>query len=221
MINEKTEKLLSRDPVAEAEKMFGGKHWSEFSDGESSLALLMALTDNVHKNDHLRREGDTYSSMSWNRFKSLLAAHGFKMALSYKIERYEHTDEVCIFFEEARGLVIFADSFLDRVNGGRLYAEIKGKPGVPCNLFNVISTGGCVNHEENIWSTSHDVREGLLHNISKIEECADFLPVWTEKDKYLWFIDSTETDQPWYDYVQITQKKIEMCPPELRKIVGR
>jgi len=221
MVNKTTDMLLKRDSLDSVEKILGGKHHSKFSQAESMFALAMCLSDNLETESHLKEVGDTFFSMTWDGFKALIVQNGFKMALSYRIERHFQSDEVALFHNTEKGLVIFADSYGDSVNSGTLYGEVTCRVGHENEIFCAISTGGCTDQAKGIWETSHDVREGLLHKIARLEEHATFNPVWEAKDRFLWFLDSTETKSRNYDHKAITQKKIELCPLEFRKIVGK
>ena len=218
---ELTTKLLNHDPLAEMENLLGGKHCSEFNDSENLLCLLSTFSSGEIKQRHLKSIGDTYWGMSWFEFKALLSRNGFEIAYEYTIERHGGTDDAALFFNTEKGFVIFADSFRDSINSGKLYCEIKCDPGYEVYTMQNLKTGGCINSKDNIYESAHDVREGLFHSLAVLEMHGEFLPIWTSKDRFLWFVDSVETDQKGYDYVALSQEKIDKCPQRFRNIINR
>lgn len=55
-----TDEILQRDSIAETEKLFGNKHWSEFNETENMIMLIKAMEDNKAKSEHLQSIGDTH-----------------------------------------------------------------------------------------------------------------------------------------------------------------
>lgn len=221
---DKTDAILQRDTIAETEEKFGGKHWSKFNDIENLLMMGNAMRDNQGKAEHLKAIGDTYWGVSWQEFLTLLTKHGFIQALKYDINHGDDVDEAIVYYHPQKGLVIWATSFYNKtvINSGNLYGEIKANSKEDCKaVWRNISTGGCIDKEEMIYSTKQDVREGLFHKISSLESAGTFLLKWSKKNRFLWFVDYVEDDEPGYDYKTITAAKIDRCPQELRSIVGR
>ncbi len=223
----KTEKILMYNPIAQSEKIFGDKHWSEFNEIENMFSLYQTINHNETKAAHLKSIGDTYFSMTWDEFKDLIIRKGFVPALEYDIN-YNKWDEPTIeeailYYYFQKGLIIWATSFNNKtsVNGGNLYGEIQANNKEDeKTIWKWISTGGCIDTENNIWKTSHDVREGLFSKLDTLESAGKFLSKWTEKDKFLWFVDYIESDVPGYDYKEITMRKIKKCPKEFQNIIG-
>lgn len=75
-------------------------------------------------------------------------------------------------------------------------------------------------HDDLVFETSHDVREGLFFKLEELESAGKFLPKWTNKDRFLWFVDYVEGHTEGYNYKQIAHDKIMRCPKELQEIVG-
>jgi len=216
-----TEKMIKQDPIIDAEKAFG-KHWSEFDDTENMFMLSHAIESNERKGSYLASIGDTYSRISWDDFKSLLVKKGFISAIEYDIHQDGNTDEFILYYNPEKGLIIHADSYWNKksINSGTLYGEIQANSEEDVReVYRWISTGGCIDTEKLIFETSHDVREGLFSRLDAIETAGKFLPVWTNKDRFLWFLDYTETKAEDYDYKQITKDKIEKCPDGLKNII--
>jgi len=121
-VNTLTEKILCKDTLAETERIFGGKHWSEFNDSEQEFSFAKAIVDNVAKDEYFKNIGDTHFSMSWDEFKRLIKQHGFIPALEYDIQG-ESVNEAIIYYHPQKGLIIFATSYSEKrtVNSGNLY----------------------------------------------------------------------------------------------------
>jgi hypothetical protein len=222
-MNTKTEEILTHDSLYESEKIFGNKHWSEFNEFEQAFSMFKFMEDNQRKEDHLKSINDTYFNMGWTEFKSLIKEHGFIPALEYDVKHDEYIDEFIIYYHTSKGLVICADSYFNKqdINGGNLYGEIQANSKEDEHtIWRWLSTGGCINSEKSIWTTQHDVREGLFSKLQTLESAGTFLPKWTKKDRFLWFVDYTENKVPGYDYEKITREKILRCPKELQDIIG-
>lgn len=218
----KTSEILKHDSLAKTEKKFG-KNWQEFDDLKNLLSMGEFIKDNQIKEDHLKSIGDTYFNMSWNEFKRKLESYGFVLGLKYDITHDDDIDEVVIYYHKEKGLIVFADSYFNKkdVNGGHLYGEIKANSKDDCKIvYQWMSTGGYVDVDNLIFDTQQDVREGLFHKLSMLESAGKFLPIWTNKNRFLWFVDYIENKVENYDYKKITHDKIELCPKELQEIVG-
>jgi len=216
-----TEKIIRQDPIDETEKALG-KDWSKFDDIEKMLMLSHFVESNERKGKYLASIGDTYSRISWDDFKNLLIRKGFVSALEYDIHQDGNTDEFIIYYNSAKGLIIHADSYWNKktINSGTLYGEIQANSEDDVReIYHWISTGGCIDRENFIFETSHDVREGLFSKLDTLETVGKFLPIWTSKNRFLWFLDYTETKVEGYDYKQITKDKIEKCPDGLKNII--
>lgn len=224
------EKLLTHDPVADTESLLGDKHWSEFTEDEQLFCLARSMSYNAFKNKHLQSIGDTYFGMSWKDFKKLLMARSFKIGftneLSYNYNDHIGIEEEIIYYQPDKGMIVYATSFSDQrtINGGTLYAEIQARDAdtkTKETIWKWLSTGGLINKEDLIYETSHDVREGLFSKLEILESTGTFLKKWTNKDRFLWFVNYIESKNKPYDSKMITQSKIERCPQELREIIGR
>ncbi|MBZ9622980.1 hypothetical protein G9F71_008940 [Clostridium sp. FP2] len=226
-MDKKTENILTRDSVAESEKGFGGKHWSQFNNAENLISLFNSRKDNEIKEEHLKVIRDTFFGMSWDYFKSLIKEKGFVNGYSYELNynSYGKTtkEEIMIYYHPSKGLVVYAESYNNKttVNSGTLYGEIQSndKEGEK-TIWKWLSTGGCINQNKLIYETSHDIREGLFSKLDTLESAGKFLNKWTNKNRFLWFVDYVENKVESYDYKQITRDKIKKCPKELQQIIG-
>jgi len=226
-MNKRTEQILTHDSLAESEKIFGNKHWSEFNDLEQAFSMLKFMEDNQVKNTHLKSINDTYWGMTWDEFKNLIKQKGFTPALEYDLIyngwNEPTTEEAIIYYHLSKGLIIWATSFSNKtsVNGGTLYGEIQANSKESENIiWKWLSTGGCIDSDNMIYETSHDIREGLFNKLQTLESAGKFLPKWNNKDRFLWFVDYVENDSEGYDYKEITKNKIKKCPKEFQNIIS-
>lgn len=117
-MDETTERIMKKDAIADTEKMTG-KHWSEFSEAENMLMLSHAFSVGQMKNAHFANLGDTYFSMGWNEFKSLIEKRGFKLGLKYDFPYSmlePRTEELIIYYHPVDGLVICATSYSNKAS---------------------------------------------------------------------------------------------------------
>lgn len=222
-MDKRTEKILRKDSIAETEKVLGDKDYHKFNGDENLLMMGRFLVDNEIKNEHLESIGDTHFKMTWQEFKQLIIGKGFIAAMEYDIQHDDDVDEFIIYYNPQKGLIITATSFWNKrsVNGGTLYGEIQANSEDDVNtIFNWLSTGGCIDKDKLIFSTSHDVREGLFSVLDELETAGRFLPKWTDKNSFLWFLDYNETKMEKYDYKEISKEKLLRCPKEMQEIVG-
>jgi len=221
-----TEDFLRSDPIAEVESMLGNKSCKDFNSGELAFLLSYSGTSNNMKNEHFKSIEDTYSRMTWSEFKNLIKSNGFIPAMEYdfKDDKSDQVNEFILYYNKEKGLIICATSYSNKtsVNGGNLYGEIQANDKESGYIiFQWLSTGGMVDKEKLIFSTSHDVREGLFSKLKILESAGTFIPKWVEKNRFLWFLDYNEKNKKDYDYEKISQSKIDKCPDDFKAIIGR
>lgn len=214
-----TNEILKHDTLASTEKAVG-KHWSEFNHKESGMAMLDAMRDSELRASHLKEINDTYFTMTWKWFKDRLIEGGFSVGLSYDLPYEDAIEEAIIYYHKEKGLILWSQSFNDRtsVNGGTCYGEIKARSKDKMeNIFQWMSTGG--RQTDYIWKTSFDIREGMFHRIKQMEKDGDFLPRWTNSNRFLWFVDWNEQKIKDYDYKKISLEKLKCCSEEVQSIL--
>lgn len=217
-----TEKILTKDSLADTEKALGDKHWSQFNRFENLFALSRAATDNEIKQNHLKIIGDTNSDMKWDEFKELLENKGFVNALTYDFKYEDRTEQAILYYNPQNGLILWATSFgnKDHINGGELYGQIKSKGEEHDHtIWRWLSTGGMVDKERHIYETRQDIREGLFSKLDTLESAGEWMPVWVGQGRFLWFADYVESKQAGFDYEIATAEKIKKCPEQFRKIL--
>lgn len=223
-MDQKTENILKHDTVKETEKRLG-KRWTEFNPAEEVVCLSNAVNDNKEKSDHLKSIKDTYHSMSWNEFKTMVENYGFKIGLAYDVKS-NHSDDIeefILYYHVMKGLIMWVSSYFSKtkINSGTCYGEIKpfeGDENID-TVWSWISSGGIINNT-NIFKTDFDIREGMFFRLNKLESHGNFMPIWTGKDRFLWFLDWNEQETKDYDYKKITSEKISKCPDEVINIIG-
>jgi hypothetical protein len=222
-MDELTKKVLSIDTISEVEKMLG-KNWQEFTNDENLAMLDLAFLTNTIKTSHLKEIGDTHSQMTWNEFKYLLGQKGFVNAYSYDFEYDGQVNEFIIYYNSSKGWVICATSYSNKttVNGGNFYAEIEANSKESRkDVFRWMGSGGLINKDGLVLHTSHDVRDGLFSKVEELEKYGKYLNKWTDPDRFLWFLDFSETKVPNYNFRNLTKNKIEKCPDDFRQMIGQ
>ena len=220
----KTEALLKRNVVADTEKQLGKKHWSEFNEAEQLVSLSNMASHTGELTRHLKEINDTYMGMSWSYLVELLKSKGFRIEYEYDFKGTGYGDSeetAAIFLNKENGLVIWAESFFNRksVNSGKLYGEFKvDSLDEVSKISEYLGSNGCIDRDKLIFHFDYDIREGLFSKLETISEVVKFLPIWSEKNKFLWFLDFTEKDRDDADdnYKEITKSKIEKCSDDLK-----
>ena len=143
------DELLKYDPIAEAERISGKGHWSNFSEEDRMLALLLNMQHAENKGKVLKRNKDTYFSMSWDYLMEVLFENGFKVGTEWEFtdDQYNqiHKEKAGIYYRED-GVVVFAESIGDckRVNSGKCFYELEMKEDVnSIEFYNLVHTGCC------------------------------------------------------------------------------
>lgn len=195
-MNDELKSILNKDSLDESEKMLGGKHWSQLNELERCFAMSKFVADNDKKRIYLTEIGDTYFSMTWDYFKDLIKQKGFINGYTYEFNYQSHgrvtKEEIIIYYHPQKGLVIYAESYDNKtsVNGGDLYGEVQANNEDSEEIiWKWISTGGCIDRNNRIYSTQYDIREGLFSKLAILESAGKFLTKWVEKNKFLWFVD--------------------------------
>ena len=227
------DELLRYDPIAEAEKITRKGHWSNFSDEDNMLALLLNMKHVENKEKVLKGNKDTYFSVSWNYLIEVLFDNGFKIGTEWEFidDQYNeaHKEKAGIYYRED-GVVVFAESYGDgtSVNSGKCFYELEMKDDVDKReFFSLIHTGS--RYEENKLENQLDIREGLIYELNKAATYGNFIKTWTNRN-HLWILDYMESHkridhnakyEVWNkQYREVTNEHISKCPKELQDIVA-
>lgn len=227
------DRLLKYDPIAEAEKISGKGHWSNFSEQDNMFALLLNMQHAENKEKVLKGNKDTYFSMSWYYLMEVLSENGFKVGTEWEFidDQYNqtHKEKAGIYYRED-GVVVFAESHNDckSVNGGKCFYELEMKEGVSDReFFHLLHTGCC--YGENKLENQLDIREGLIHELNKAAMYGNFIKIWKNR-RSLWILDYMESHKKidhdakyevWNkQYKEVTMEHISKCPKELKVMVS-
>ena len=214
--------VLEFDPLAQAEKAFGNKHWSEFSEDEMMASMGLVFLHNDRKDKMLQKSHDTHFSMDWNEFEEIVTSNGFKIGYEEKFPYEDHYEKAVIFYRED-GLLIWVTSFwnMKGVNGGKLYGEIKLND--VSNRAKIPScSNGFFDFENNKLHFDADIREGLVWFIDQMKQYGDFLPQWEESNKFLWFLNFGDEEKNNSDnYKEISKRKMTKFCENAKKIVQK
>lgn len=227
-MDNRTEELLRQDSLAETEKIFGDKHWSQFDEQEQAFSMVKFMFDNERKIEHLKSIGDTYFNMPWNDFIILIKDYGFIEGLRYNFEAPKHgfinepdrIEEAILFYHPSKSLILWATSFGNNINGGKVYGMAEYEDWKTCCKVLSGCSHGNNGEDKNILHFDYDIREGLIHTLNKIASNLRLLPKWQGRKPFMWFLDYAEEKVDGYDYKAITRSKIERCPKELQDIIG-
>lgn len=225
-MNERTKAILEFDPIATAEEIVGKRHEQWDSNGdEAQLALGLCFMANREKAAHLASLGDTHFGISWEDFKAIATAYGFKPGFCQKFAGTGWGDkgveeEEIIFFHEEKGMILHAESYNGKdVNSAKVYCEVKTdetREKEQWAALNGCSFGGNGNGTVEV---NVDVREGFLFHLNALSEVFEFSKTWT-KVPFLWFLNYMDTKDANYNYDNINNAKIKKAAPEVQKIIG-
>lgn len=218
-MRDKIKEALEYDPLNEAEKIFDNKHWSEFSDDETSMSMGLCFIHNKNKDILLKEHNDTHFSMNWKEFIDIITSNGFKCGYEYTFS-YEDKMEKAALYYRRDGLIIWVTSFWNgkSVNGGKLYGEIK-MDNVSDRHKIPSCSNGFYDYENGKLYFDTDIREGLIWFINEMSKYGKFLEQWEDSNRFLWFVDFAEDKEPNYDHKSITREKISRCDEDAKLIM--
>lgn len=219
---EKIREILSRDGLAEAEKMTGASYKeSEFT---RSIGMMNFLENVRDRKAVMLATGDTTFHSDLGRYLSIAQQIGFKIVLEIPfVSKHSHdTDhQEKLFILWRPGILLCFNTYLsEKVNGGNFYYNWRPRG----EMDSVISSGHVT--KEGIWVGSHDCREALVFNISELERHGAILDKWVERP-FLWLLHYMDTNGPdgkglgrgGYDHDVINEARIAMLPEEVRKAI--
>jgi hypothetical protein len=83
----------------------------------------------IHVNNELARERaeancDIHYTITWKRFQSVLGEHGFERHAKDTYALGDEQEECGLWLNPKKAIVIFADSYWGKLNGGKAYFEL-------------------------------------------------------------------------------------------------
>ena len=176
---------LNRDPLAEAEEIFGVDHYSKFDKGQQAASLFMAMNLNEKKAIALKAADDTGLSNDLDRYLRIVGEEGFSLAYKEPFT-CDGKDEFLYVFWHPEGILLRFDTYGgDRVNSGNFYYNWKPKNPEkwrPCH--SVLSSGGWRSKDKDlpladwVWAGFHDCREALRLHLRELRRCGTFVCPW-------------------------------------------
>jgi len=227
-LNNEVERALKFDPTAEAERISGKEHWSQFNESEQKLSLGLHIISSDRKRELLKQTNDTYFGIPWDCFIELLLENNFKLGTEWPFTDSRGSKEVGVVYYREDGVVLFAESISGKsiINSGTCWYELES---FVEDAYSLIHTGSTHFVKDGFTKLNNqlDIREGLFHELRKAAEHGKFIPIW-EHPTFLWIYDysasnaiSDRTHTEWKLIVNAeTNKHISECPEELRKIVA-
>ena len=229
-MTDELDKVLRFDALDTAEKLTG-KSCKEDEDTEL-FGMAMFLENNNNKDKLLQQNDDTTFSNSVENYVRIIEDMGFEkgLVLDFKNPRGGNRQEkMFVYGHREKGIILKFDTYNEgRVNAGKYYYCWR-----PYDLeefrearVGATSSGGWDgfkedddNYEEVYWCGDHDCREAVRHNIGKLAQWGDFLPVWP-KCPFMWLLHYGDTAVHGYNHKKITEERIAVLPAWMRAIIG-
>ena len=216
--SETLDKILSFDPLEAAERLTGSSY--KESPGTASLGMAMAQEHNRLKSRALSKAHDTFYDITFDDYLEVLKSLGFKELLSGVITGTEDEweDKWVVYWRD--GVLIFSDSYWGGkgLNSGNAYFNYssddeKGpRPQGFSGSVVLDDTGG------RVWVGSIDVRQGLRHRLTAMEQNGRLLGVWVEQP-FLWLLHYNDTKTPGYSSKDINKQRVAQLPIEVQKAI--
>lgn len=171
---------------------------------------------------------DTIRNMSWNDLLKFLKNNNFEIVY-FNTFQNPHDLKECleteiIFFKN--GIVGYANSYHGKINTGKIYFEfIPFEDRIEDSIRKLSLTGcGICPHKlpsSIVFDIDYHIVDGILEKIQYIYTLGNISEIWTETDKFFWFVNYLESKNKNYNYEKINQSKINLCPDYFRNIIGK
>jgi hypothetical protein len=222
MNDEKLKKILTRDALAEVEKMTGASYkTSEFT---TSLGFLNHIEAVADRRQAMLATDDTLFSDSVERYLRIAQKLGFKVVLEIPFTGHGYGDVPTsekLYFLWRDGILLKFDTYRTTgVNSADFYYN--WRPTTKEREYGITSSG--CGHEDGIWAGHHDGREGLAFHLRQLEANGEFLKIW-KHPQFLWFLHYMDTrdakgeSTDKYDYNAINAARFAMLPDEVRAAI--
>ena len=196
---------LDFDPLAAAERLTGSSY--KESPGTASLGINGSGTSSKVC---LRPTTTTFEG-----YLSMLDSLGFKELLSGAIAGTE--DRWVIYWRD--GVLIFSDSYRSgkNLNAGNAYFNYRPNSS-ESSYFQEFSGCQVLDNTGEVWVGSIDVRQGLRHRLTTMEQNGQLLSVWVEQP-FLWLLHYQDTKTPGYSYQDINNSRVSQLPVGIQKAI--
>ncbi len=171
---------------------------------------------------------DVYSRISWSKFKDLMLDYGFKLGYSEQnlnvIFNQKVEDEICLFYHEKKGFVLFAESYMNMVYVSRIkvYGEILGNLESFNKTQKEILKKLKIKYEENGKTKDSitfnlGIKNGLLELLELISEHFELSSIW---NKTCHMPCCFETENNKENLASLAVERLKRSDVGLRRIVG-
>jgi len=216
--NDRIAEALSFDPLAEAERITG----SSYKDDKSTafLGMFLAMEQSSRKARLLQESNDTCNHNNLAQNVQVVESLGFQLLESGTFQSAGMGDEGqeeqwSIYWRD--GILLFLDSFRGNLNSGHAYFNYRLNPG--SRSLTGYSGGFTLTPEgDRVAYGSIDIREGLRHRLTTMEENGEFLSQWVERP-FLWLLHHSDTKVPGYDHEAITKQRISLLSQDVQDAV--
>lgn len=182
---------------------------------------MTSKTKKTHEK-HVKSIADTKPGTTWQEFIEIAEAYGFKCGLRQNFTgnaRQGGIEEEIIFFHEEKGLILYAHSYDQTcVNDAMVYGEVRIKE-EELSAKQLHALYRPYVNENNTCSFSVQVVYGLFSHLDAISEVCEFSKTWSTKNTSLWLLNYMDVKVENHDREKINQHKIDVCTPEVRKII--
>jgi hypothetical protein len=225
-IDEALDAALSRDGLAEAEKLTG----RSYKDSSLTQALGFAahLDASAQRDAILSLADDTTFSMGLDEYLRVVRDEGFELALSVPFTGKSYDGEPApsetfyVFWHPKHGILLRFDTYGgSRISGGNFYYNIDF-PDSRWPEGRVTSSGGFSDNGDGTFTFvgNHDCREGLRFHIRQLRKHGTFVNPWRHRG-FLWlchYADETGNVGSG-EHRRIADERIAMMPEHIRKAI--
>lgn len=210
-------RLLSIDPLAEAERMTGKSYKDDNETMRLGMGLHMIHAETTER--ALKAAQDSHFSMGLADTLALYADMGFVEVLRDEFVGTTYSDEPCpaetfhILWRD--GILVTVESYnTTGRNSTKAYYNVAIRD--QSDMWSRTSSGRLT--DDDVWVGDHDGRQGIRTNLARLAEVGDFLPVWREQP-FLWLLNYAETKGE-YDYAAINADRIGRLPAHVQYAIG-
>lgn len=210
--------MLNFDALGEAEKITG----ISYKDDESTRAFgfAMLIENNKRKQEELALRNDTHFKISFFDAVNIFEDHGFETVYSEtftdsKPWSSKKEDTFKIMWRD--GILITCGSYYggETLNSASMYYNwaTDDENG---SVWEVMSSGHVFKTDEDYGiAGNHDIREGFVHILAKLEDKGRFLNTWVENPS-IWLSNYSERD----NFKENTTRKMNLLPEEIQKAIN-
>lgn len=206
------DKLLSFDPLAEAEQVTG----QSYKDDEVTKALgfIMALQHNDEKAVELGLRDDSYYNIAHDEYLRIVEDLGFTLVFT---EAFGPDEAYQVYWR--RGVLLTVESYGEALNSAKAYFNMEFREGESPWAYRLSGrvNGPAYDKGRTVWVGDFDAREGLRHQLARLEAAGTFLEPWVEQP-FLWLLNYMETRGE-YDHALITSMKLDRLPVEVQAAI--